>query len=424
MIITRRSFLLTGAVSSAVIAAPAIVRASEKTTVTISQAAPTYQAVLSGLTTEFEKENASMSVKFVADGDSWDPLLNNTIRASMINSLPDASWQALSYTGILASRHIAQPLNKLFANDLGSLEALGISKAMIDATTVNDEVYSIPYGTTIPIIYCNMNLLRKVGYSMQQPPASWDEIHDIGLKIKTLDGAVNGGFIEYMANNAWIFQTLLASYGGRMMNSARTSIAFDGREGLQALNTLSRFGGIVRTDMSTEQARQAFKAGLTAMHIQSASGTTSIAKAVNGNFELAVGQIPVAVPEGRLAGAGHGFVMFTKDAAKQKVIWEFMKFAVGKKGQMILAKNSGYIPISLVALKDPAFLDEYLKINPLHRGIVERLAITGDQFSFSSDNTVMIAKMMSDEMREVIFQRKAPATALQAMATETKKLLG
>ncbi|MBZ9603025.1 extracellular solute-binding protein [Phyllobacterium chamaecytisi] len=365
-----------------------------------------------------------MSIKFVADGDNWDPLLNNTIRASLVNSLPDASWQVVTYAAILANRKIAQPLNQFFGNDLASLEPLGLSKAISEAIKVNGDVCCVPYGTTIPVIYCNMDLLRRVGYSKQQPPASWEEIHEIGLKVKALDDNLNGGFIEYTASNAWMFQTLLASYGGQMMNPARTSIAFNGEEGLQAITTLARFGETVRTDMSTEQARQAFKAGATAMHIQSASGTTSTAKAANGRFKLAVAQIPVANPQGRMAGAGHGFFMFTKDPIKQQVVWEFMKFAASQKAQMILAINSGYMPINLVALKDAAFLDEYLKINPLHRDIVGRLAVTGDQFSFPSDNTVKIVQMMSEEMRGVIFQRTTPEAALQNMTNQTKDLLG
>ncbi|MET4331854.1 multiple sugar transport system substrate-binding protein [Bradyrhizobium sp. i1.15.2] len=421
--ITRRSVLVTGAVSTAVYAMPAVGRAAQKTTVTISQANPTYRALLSELTTQFETDNPSKSIKFVADGDNWDPLLNSTIRGSLVNSLPDGSWQALTYAGILANRKIAQPLNKLFGGDTGGLEALRVSSAMIDAASVNGEVFSVPFGTTIPVIYCNMDLLRKAGYLNPKPPASWDEIHEFGLKVKSLNETVSGGFIEYEASNAWMFQTLLSSYGGEMMNRVQKSIAFDSPAGLQALTTLARFGETVRIDMSAEQARQAFKSGSTAMHIQSASGMTSTAKAAAGHFELAIAQIPIA-PQGRLAGAGHGFFMFTKDQAKQEVMLDFMKFAASKKGQMILVKNSGYMPVNLAALKDSVFLDEYLTINPLHRDIVERLAVTGDQFSFPSDNTAKIVKMMCDQMRGVLFWGSKPEEALQNMAGQAKKLLG
>jgi multiple sugar transport system substrate-binding protein len=239
-----------------------------------------------------------------------------------------------------------------------------------------------------------------------------------------MGGSINGGYIEYTSTNAWIFQNLLASLGGRMMNENQSAIAFDGAEGLQSLEILSSFGDIGTTDMTVDQARQAFNAGVTAIHIRSASGTTSVAKAAAGQFELAVAQFPLPNPNGRLVGAGHGFFMFAKDPVKQKAVWEFMKFASGPKGQMSLAKNTGYMPVNMLALKDPTFLDQYFKINPFHRPVVERLAITGDQFSFPSDNTVKIVQIMADEMHDVVTHKTKAEVALAQMTAQTRKLLG
>ncbi|MBP1299817.1 extracellular solute-binding protein [Bradyrhizobium elkanii] len=423
MMITRRK-LLAGAVSSALVVTPAILRAAQRTTVTISHGNPTYQTLLSDLATQFENDNPTTAIKFVANGDNWDPLLNNTIRDSLVNSLPDGSWQALTYAGILANRKIAQPLDQFFGNDTKNLETLGLSQTIVEAATVAGSAYCLPYGTTVPVIYCNMDLLRNAGWPKARPPSTWDEIHEIGAKVLAKGGEVNGGYLEYSGANAWMFQNLLTSYGGRMMNDTGTKVTFGGSEGLQALQTLARFGEITKTDMTKEQARQAFKAGATAMHFQSASGTTSTAKAAAGRFELAVGPFPISSANGRLAGAGHGMFMFTKDPAKQKVVWEFMKFVTTQKGQLSLARNTGYMPINLLVLRDPAFIDAYFKINPHHRSIVERLEITGDQFSFSSDNTVKIMDMMSDVSHDVVTHRVKPAAGLDRMVTETRKWLG
>ncbi|UCI31724.1 extracellular solute-binding protein [Mesorhizobium sp. B4-1-4] len=424
MHLTRRQLMATGVASAAALATPGILKAEERLTITISHGAPLYLALLAELSGNFAADNPGIAVKFAADGDNWDPLLNNTLRASVVGSLPDATWQSLTYAGILANRKIAQPLNPFFENEIGNLLAMGLSRPMIEATTHGDNVFCLPYGTTIPIVYCNMDLLRKAGYSKPQPPSSWDEIHEIGLKAAALGGNINGGYIEYTSTNAWIFQNLLASYGGRMMNDAQNAVAFDSAEGLESLQTLSRFGDISTTDMTVDQARQAFNAGVTAIHVRTASGTTSVAKAAAGHFDLAVAQFPLPNPKGRLVGAGHGFFMFTKDPARQKVVWEFMKYAASPKGQMILAKNSGYMPINLHALNDPSFLDQYFKINPFHRSVVERLAITGDQFAFPSDNTVKIVQMMADEMHDVVTHRTKPEAALDRMATQARKLLG
>lgn len=423
MHLSRRHLIVGGLASAATFAAPAISKAGTKLTVTISQGQPHFPSLLSDLADQFAADNPAMAVKFAVDGDNWDPLLNNTLRASVVGALPDATWQSLTYAGLLASRGIVQPLNPLFGDNVKNLEDAGLSRLLIDASTVKGSVYCLPFGTTVPVVYCNMDLLRRAGYSKPQPPATWEEIHEIGAKIASLGGSINGGYIEYGGSNAWMFQNLLVSHGGRMMNEAQSAIAFDGPEGLRSLETLSALGDIATTDMTIDQARQAFNSGVTGVHIRSASGTTSIAKAAAGRFELAVAQFPVPVSNGRLAGAGHGFFMFARDPARQKVVWEFMKFAAGFKGQMILAKTTGYMPVNLRALEDEAFRDQYLKINPFHRPILERLAMTGDQFSFAT-NPAKITQMMSDEMREVINHHAKPEQALSRMAAQTRKLLG
>lgn len=423
MDLNRRHFIAAGFASAASFAAPAILKAGARLTITISQAQPHFSALLSELTDQFAAENPAMAVKFVVDGDNWDPLLNNTLRASVVGALPDATWQSLTYAGLLASRGIAQPLDPLFRDNVKGLEDIGLSQLLIDASTVKNSVLCCPFGTTVPVVYCNMDLLRRAGYSKPQPPGTWDEIHEIGAKVAGLGGSINGGYIEYGGSNAWMFQNLLASYGGRMMNEAQSAIAFDGPPGLRSLEILSALGDIATTDMTIDQARQAFNSGVTGLHIRSASGTTSIAKAAAGRFEVAIAQFPVPVSNGRLAGAGHGFFMFAKDPAKQKVVWEFMKFAAGFKGQMILARTTGYLPVNRSVFGDTTFRDEYLKVNPLHLPILGRLAITGDQFSFAT-NPAKITQMMSDEMREVVNHRSKPEQALSRMAAQTRALLG
>ncbi|MGY4447744.1 ABC-type glycerol-3-phosphate transport system substrate-binding protein [Bradyrhizobium sp. i1.3.1] len=208
-----------------------------------------------------------------------------------------------------------------------------------------------------------------------------------------------------------------------MMTPDLSDVAFNAPEGRSSLELLWRFGDVSGTNMSREQARQAFNAGACGILIRSASGTTSVSKATQGRFELMVGRLPIPSPKGRLVGAGHGFMVFTKDTERQKALWTFFRFAASAEGQMILARQSGYMPVNMSALGQADFLKEYLQINPYHRAVVEALAITTDQFSFPKDNTVKITDMMADVMRDVVAHRTRPDVALKAMADQTRKLL-
>lgn len=419
---SRRNFLLSSSLVASAMAFPSVIKAAAPLRLTVAVSSSSYTKMLNDIGRQFTEKNPDISINFVESAADWDALLQSTLRGAIVGDLADGSWQSLTYAPLLAKNAIAQPLNELSGGTEG-LKAIGLSKALIDGSSAHDQVYAIPFGTTIPVVFYNMNLLRQAGYSAAEPPKTWGEIIAIGKGIGSHDQKVGGGYFEYDATNAWMFQNLLATNGGRMMNPEQTDIAFDGPEGKAAMEILSRFGDISTIDMTRDQARQAFNAGSMGMLVRSASGTTSVAKTAAGRFELQVGLFPVPNSNGRLIGAGHGFMMFTKEPKKQKALWQFMQFAAGPEGQMTLAKNTGYMPINILALKNPKFLEEYLAINPYHRAIVDQLAITGDQFSFPSGNTVKIMDMLAKEMRRAVVHQSKPEQALATAASTARELL-
>ncbi|MGY4501321.1 multiple sugar transport system substrate-binding protein [Bradyrhizobium sp. GM24.11] len=348
MRITRRKLIFAGAAAIGSVACPAIVRAAA-TKLTVSHGAPPYLKMLAELGQQFSVKYPGVRIDFIAGGDNWDPLLQSTLRSALVGDLPDATWQSLTYAGILAKRGISQPMDT-FTADAKALAGMGLSQPLIEATQVKGKTYSLPFGTTIPVVYYNMELLRRAGYKKDQLPATWDETFDIGTRVARLGESVNGGYIEYLSTNAWMFQNILATLGGHMMNPAQTEIAFNGAEGLRTLQILAEFGLTNNVDMTQDQARQSFNSGMTGVHIRTASGITSVAKAASGKFELQIGQLPVPDPHGQLVGAGHGFFIFTKDAERQRRLWDFISFAAGPDGQAILAKHTGYLPINTIAL--------------------------------------------------------------------------
>ncbi|MDQ7251058.1 extracellular solute-binding protein [Dongia sedimenti] len=418
---TRRKLLL--ATAAGFMAAPTILaRADDKVTLRVTHGAPTYLKMLGALKDAFNAQDPNLAVEFVTDGDNWDPLLQNTLREAVVGDLPDGTWQSITYAPLLARRGLAQPLTALAA-ETKDLQTLGIARPLAEATMLDGKVYAVPFGTTIPVVYYNMDLLRKAGYQAQELPKTWDEIIAIGKKVLALDPKINGGYFEYGSTNAWLFQNLLASHGGRMMQPGGTDIAFNGAEGLKSLEVLWQFGEINTVDMTIEQSRQAFNAGASGIQVRTASGIGAVAKAAAGHFELGIGEFPIPASGGRLVGAGHSFIMFTKDRRRQEAFTKFARFAAGPAGQSILAANTGYLPVNTDLLNDPKFIADYFQKNPYHRPVLAKLGVTGDQYSFPSDNTVKIVEMMSEEMRQVLVHQVQPADALKTMADQARSLL-
>jgi len=397
-------------------------RAADKTTIVVTHPFTAHNGeVIEAIKNEFEKENPDIEVKLQLTGDNWEPILQATLRSGIVGDLPDVSHQSLTFTRILVDRGLVQPLNAI-SGGIEGLDAMGLPKSLVEPATFDGKIYALPFGTTIPVVYYNMNLLRKAGYAGNELPKTWPEIIDTAKKVAALGNGINGGYIEYDASNAWFFQNLVASVGGRMMKPDESDIAFDGPKGLRALEILRDFGDAVAADMTKNQARQAFNAGAIGILIRSASGVPSILKATKGNFEVQIGEFPVPEANGRIVGAGHGVVMFAKDPAKQKAVWKYIKFVTGPEGQTILAQETGYMPINMIAVNDPRYLSKYFEENPYHRAIVARLPITSDWYSFPQ-NTIKIFDMMTEQMRAVLTHEVSPKDALSTMARETRKLL-
>lgn len=397
-------------------------QAADETTLVVGHSFTAHNAeVIESIKEEFEKKNPGIAVHLKHTGPNWEQHLQATLRGSIVGDLPDVSHQSLTFTRILLDRGLSQPLNDL-SGGIEGLEAMGLPRSLIETATFDGKVYALPFGTTIPVVYYNMDLLRKAGYAGDGPPKTWPEIIDVAKKVAALGNGINGGYIEYSASNAWMFQNLLASLGGTMMKPDETDIAFDGALGLRALEILRDFGSAMAADMTKKQARQAFNAGVTGILIRSASGVPSILKAAKGNFEVQIGEFPVPEAGGRIVGAGHGVVMFAKDPARQKAAWEYIKFVTGPEGQTILAQRTGYMPINMIAVNDPRYLSKYYEENPYHRAIVARLSITSDWYSFPQ-NTIKIFDVMVEQMRAVLTQETSPKDALSTMARETRELL-
>ncbi|MGL3210514.1 extracellular solute-binding protein [Bradyrhizobium sp. BR 1433] len=244
----------------------------------------------------------------------------------------------------------------------------------------------------------------------------------LGKKIGALGEGTGGLYVEY-TNNGWSFQTLVGAFGGRMMSEDEKQIAFDGPAGLQALQLLQRLAREGQPAFNTEQARQAFRAGTLEILFTASSLLTGFQQSATGNFELKVGSLPVSSMTDRLPAGGNGMVMLTDDPDRQKACWEYMKFAAGPAGQTIMVEATGYVPVSLAAINDPAGLGKFFDKHPEHRVASERIAMMTGWFSFPGENNSRIIKTIEDHCYLVVAQKQDPATALSSLRKDVDALL-
>jgi multiple sugar transport system substrate-binding protein len=234
---------------------------------------------------------------------------------------------------------------------------------------------------------------------------------------------VQGIHFRYAHSGNWSFQALLTAAGGRMMSEDDKQVAFNSPAGMAALDNLSAFvdrGGMV--DMTPAQAQQAFAAGTIGIMSNSSSFLTGILKSAKGKFELVVASYPLAADAGRLPPGGNCATIAARKSERQQAAWEFVKFAVGSQAQLMLARQSGYVPVNGKAAAeligrgdDPAQAVFRLPVSLLPR--------LTQWYGFPPPNGVKITDAIQGRLQSVVSKAATPEQAMQGMVADVEALL-
>jgi sn-glycerol 3-phosphate transport system substrate-binding protein len=232
--------------------------------------------------------------------------------------------------------------------------------------TVDNKLYSMPFNTSMPLLYINKEAFIKAGLDPNKPPTTLDEIMTDAKKIKATPGetvqygfgaTLYGWFFEQWAASA--NQTICDNNNGR--TGRVTSVDLANPESVQLLQWWQQMvaqGLAEKLDSNTDSGDNAFSSGTVAIGLES---TGSLGQFVSGAaqaknpFTVATGFYP-KVNAGDSGGpiiGGASLWIMNKDAAHERAAWELVKFLASKQSQVTWHTSTGYFPISKAALTDP-----------------------------------------------------------------------
>ncbi|MDK1494589.1 extracellular solute-binding protein [Sinorhizobium sp. 7-81] len=375
---------------------------------------PIYQAVADA----YMQQNPSVQVKLRA-APSYPELTQQILRESMTGHVPDISFQAYSQIRVLVDQGLAVSLNHFIEASGGELTR---SPALQSLGQVKGQTYAVPFWTSMPVVFFNLDLVKKAGSDPKKLPTTWDGILDLGRKMSDL-GDNTSGFYYIYKNTDWPFQALVDSFGGRMMTPEEESTAFDQRAGELAFNLLERFGQAGMTDMTKDQARQAFVAGKLGILVDASSLLPGMEEKAKDRFEIGIGLHPVDSPDGRLPAGGNAMMLLSKDPDRQKAAWDFIKFASGPIGQAIMVKKTGALPLSLSDKEREELLGSYYRERPNQRALLEGRHLIINWFGFPGPNANKIVSLIENKSEAVATLKESPAEAMRTLAADVNALL-
>uniref|UniRef100_E6VG40 Extracellular solute-binding protein family 1 n=1 Tax=Rhodopseudomonas palustris (strain DX-1) TaxID=652103 RepID=E6VG40_RHOPX len=373
---------------------------------------------------EFAKVHPEIKVSFRAPYESYEEATQKVLREAVTNQLPDVTFQGLNRIRVLVDKNIPAPLDGYIAAEK-DFDKQGFHQAMYDIGTASGKVYALPFAISLPIVYVNLDLVKKAGGDVNNLPTTWDGLLDLAKKVKALGPDSNGITYAWDITGNWLWQAPVFARGGTMLNADETKVAFDGPEGQFAMRTIARLvteGGMPNLDQPS--LRATFAAGKTGIHITSTSDLKKTTDMIGGKFALKTIAFPdVVKPNGRLPAGGNVVLITAKDKAKRDAAWQVVKFWTGPKGAAIMAETTGYMPPNKVA--NDVYLKDFYANNPNNYTAVSQLALLTKWYAFPGDNGLKITDVIKDHLNSIVSgaRAKEPDAVLADMTRDVQNLL-
>lgn len=246
--------------------------------------------------------------------------------------------------------------------------------------TVGDTLYSMPFNSSTPILYYNKDMFEKAGIT--EVPDSLPAIAEAGDTLMQKGGA---GEVISLAIYGWFFEQFTCKQGQNYVNNGNgrqdvaTAVEFDsngaGVKTLAAWKALSEAGYAPNVGRGGDAGLADFSSGKSAMTLGSTASLKQILNDVNGKFEVGTAYFPKVSPEdqgGVSIGGGSLWALNNEDPAKEKAVWEFVKFLVSGESQAYWNAQTGYFPVTTAAHEDPVF-QENIKTYPQFMTAIDQL---------------------------------------------------
>lgn len=415
------------AVAGIALAAVTPVIARAETTLDVFYAFPAFAKFHEPIADAFMKEHPDIKIHFRAPGASYDEAHQAMLRQAITNNLPDIYYSGFHLLGELVGK--LKPRNQIV--DMGPLLAAepekwrneNYAENILALGKVGRELYGIPFNASMPIMYYNADLVKKAGGDPDHMPTDWPGVMDLAKKIKATGNNVAG--LAYNIHDwpdEWLWDAMLMQNGGQLTKDGK--VAFDDESGLKALKYFRSFvtdAGMPLIDW--DQSRQAFIAGQIGIFFDTPARLSQDTDLIGDRFKLRTAVFPVDNKEkGGLPTGGNAVVITTKDPAKQKAAWEFVKFVTGPKAQEMVVKMSGYLPTNKAAT-GADYLGGFYDKHPNYRTVSEEMDKSLPWPGYSAGNTVRIWRTQREIIGTVMRGDVSPEDGLKKLVSETQALM-
>ena len=308
------------------------------------------------LVSEFNSSQSQYHVTAVYKG-SYSQVLSDTIAAFKAHAAPDISqiFDAGTAT-IMDSAGSYVPVYKLMSEykiPFSTSDFIGGAASYYE--TSSDQLDSMPFNSSTPVLYYNKAELQAAGISAA--PTTWSELE---ADASTL--AAHGQKCALSSSGAYVMWTDMEEFSTwNGYPYATQHNGYTGIKGVQLkinstpivdhlalLGRLASKGEYIWNGVSTSTV-PLFTNGTCAMYEQSSASLNTIEAAAS--FPFGVAELPVvaadrAAPQNTVVGGVSLWVMSGAPAVHYRGDAEFLHFLMSASSQAYWASNTGYVPVT------------------------------------------------------------------------------
>ena len=372
------------------------------------------------LVQEFERQNPGIHLEIIEGPNATNQVEDLYTSSFLLGNSPyDLVYMDIVWVPKFAAAGWLMPIDKYISPQ----ELATFLSGDIEGGTYQEKLYRLPFRTDAGMLYYRQDLLQQAGY---KPPETFAELIKISQDLQQ-QGLADWGYLwqgKQYEGLAAMFVEILQGSGAFWVDPDTLEVGLDRPEAIEAVNFLrtTLATGISPPGITTyaeEETRRLFQNGK-AVFLRNWPYVFGLASQddspIQGKFAIK----PMIHAPGRTSGAclggwGLGIAATTKHPDEA---WKVIEFISSEANQRQYVLQTGYAPTRRSLYNDPDIVSKFSHYPQLLE-VVESSALRPPiaQYAQASD-------ILQRYLSAALTGRITPEKAMQAAASETRRLLG
>lgn len=342
-------------------------------------------AVVQGLIDAFMAENPNVVVTAQSTTDNYGELFDAALLAAEQGNAPTVVQVDESLTQLAVDSGYFIPIEELATEEqMASLDDL--LPQVLDFYSVSGKLWGIPWNTSNPLLYYNVDMFKAAGLDPAAPPTTFDEMIAacetlMSAEIETLQFCANWPLVSWFPEQWLAMQNALLLDNNNGRDARANEIFLTSPEMINIVTwwkTMKDAGYYTYSGRAQDYTGEAiiFLGKSTAMHINSTAGLSNfLLYSEAQGFELGVA--PLIKPNadannGVTVGGASLFITAGHSDEEARTAADFIFFITNTENGAVFHKGTGYLPNRQSTI-DLLNAEGWFEENPFYRIALDQL---------------------------------------------------